>query len=443
MIPTLYVHLLTYLLQTMIGSEIYKLASKLWPIDRSLTGKGVRETLKQISMHIPEMKIKSIKSGTEVFDWIVPQEWTVNEAYIIKPNGDRICDFKKNNLHLVGYSYPQRKTLSLGNLQKHLHSIPDKPRAIPYVTSYYKKNWGFCSTYSQKKNITNSYKDDDKFKVVIDSSHKKEGSLTYGELTIKGKLQQVILISTYLCHPSMANNELSGPIVSLALIEYFQKKLPDKTLKFIFIPETIGSITYLNKNLNLLKKRMIGGFNLSCIGDEKNHSCMLSKYGKSKSDKALLRAYKKLRIKYKLYSYLERGSDERQYNSPGIDLGVSSIFRSKYNTFSEYHTSHDNFKLVTKKGIYGGYKVAKTAIEILLKMQIPKNLILCEPQMSKKNLYHSLSNNKIKQNTKNIMNFLQFADGSNELKEISKYIKCNLAETKKIYDILLKKRLIL
>lgn len=428
----------------MITDKYYSLAKKkLFPICRSITGDGIRSSLKIIKKKFPDLKITEKKSNTRVFDWKIPPEWNIKDAYVKDKYNKKIINFKKNNLHIVSYSIAVDKFISKKELLKRIHTIPKYPNAIPYVTSYYKKNWGFCSTYSQKKNITNSYKDDDKFKVVIDSSHKKEGSLTYGELTIKGKLQQVILISTYLCHPSMANNELSGPIVSLALIEYFQKKLPDKTLKFIFIPETIGSITYLNKNLNLLKKRMIGGFNLSCIGDEKNHSCMLSKYGKSKSDKALLRAYKKLRIKYKLYSYLERGSDERQYNSPGIDLGVSSIFRSKYNTFSEYHTSHDNFKLVTKKGIYGGYKVAKTAIEILLKMQIPKNLILCEPQMSKKNLYHSLSNNKIKQNTKNIMNFLQFADGSNELKEISKYIKCNLAETKKIYDILLKKRLIL
>ena len=428
----------------MITDKYYSLAKKkLFPICRSITGDGIRSSLKIIKKKFPDLKITEKKSNTRVFDWKIPPEWNIKDAYVKDKYNKKIINFKKNNLHIVSYSIAVDKFISKKELLKRIHTIPKYPNAIPYVTSYYKKNWGFCSTYSQKKNITNSYKDDDKFKVVIDSSHKKEGSLTYGELTIKGKLQQVILISTYLCHPSMANNELSGPIVSLALIEYFQKKLPDKTLKFIFIPETIGSITYLNKNLNLLKKRMIGGFNLSCIGDEKNHSCMLSKYGKSKSDKALLRAYKKLRIKYKLYSYLERGSDERQYNSPGIDLGVSSIFRSKYNTFNEYHTSHDNFKLVTKKGIYGGYKVAKTAIEILLKMQIPKNLILCEPQMSKKNLYHSLSNNKIKQNTKNIMNFLQFADGSNELKEISKYIKCNLAETKKIYDILLKKRLIL
>ena len=278
----------------MITDKYYSLAKKkLFPICRSITGDGIRSSLKIIKKKFPDLKITEKKSNTRVFDWKIPPEWNIKDAYVKDKYNKKIINFKKNNLHIVSYSIAVDKFISKKELLKRIHTIPKYPNAIPYVTSYYKKNWGFCSTYSQKKNITYSYKDNDKFKVVIDSSHKKEGSLTYGELTIKGKLQQVILISTYLCHPSMANNELSGPIVSLALIEYFQKKLPDKTLKFIFIPETIGSITYLNKNLNLLKKRMIGGFNLSCIGDEKNHSCMLSKYGKSKSDKALLRAYKK------------------------------------------------------------------------------------------------------------------------------------------------------
>lgn len=242
----------------------------------------------------------------------------------------------------------------------------------------------------------------------------------------------------------MANNELSGPIVSMKLINYFNKiKSLNKTIRFIFIPETIGSIAYLNKNLFNLKRRVIGGYNLSCVGDERKHSCMLSKYENSPADDALIEAYKKLNLKYKKYSFLERGSDERQYNSPGIDLPIASIFRSKYGTYPEYHTSLDNFDtVVTKKGINGSYLLAKTAICILLKKIIPKNKILCEPHMSKRNLYPSISSNNIPKITKDIMNFLQYSDGKNDLNKISKKINVKMKKIYKIYKILLKEKLI-
>ena len=201
-----------------------------------------------------------------------------------------------------------------------------------------------------KKEIKKKYYDSDKFKVVIKSQFNKRGNLNYGELVIPGKSKQEILISTYICHPSMANNELSGPIVSMTLAQYFLKiKNLKKTLRFIFIPETIGSISYLSKNLKKLKKNVIAGYNLSCIGDERMHSCMFSKYSNSISDKALRSAYKSLNINYKRHSFLKRGSDERQFNSPGIDLPIASIFRTKYAEYPEYHTSLDDFKLVTIK----------------------------------------------------------------------------------------------
>ena len=216
---------------------------------------------------------------------------------------------------------------------------------------------------------------------MIKSNFNTKGNLNYGELVLKGKSSQEILISTYICHPSMANNELSGPIVSMGLINYFQnKKNLKKTLRFIFIPETIGSISYLSQNLKKLKKNLIGGFNLSCIGDERTHSCMFTKYNDSPSDEALLQAYKNLKIKkFKIYSFLKRGSDERQYNSPGIDLPIASIFRTKYGNYPEYHTSLDDFNLVTLKGIKGGFRVAKEAINIILKNIYPTSNILCEP----------------------------------------------------------------
>ena len=241
----------------------------------------------------------------------------------------------------------------------------------------------------------------------------------------------------------MANNELSGIMVAMGLINYFKKKKLKKTIRFIFIPETIGSIVYLSKNLDQLKNNVIGGYNLSCIGDERKHSCMFSKYQNSPSDKSIIEAYKKLKIKnYKIYSFLKRGSDERQYNSPGIDLPISSIFRSKYGEYPEYHTSLDNFKLVTLKGVTGGFKVAKTAIEILLNKTIPKNKILCEPQMGVRGLYPTLSTKKNNINKENYMNFLQYSDGKNTIEEISQKIKLNIRETKIVYRVLKDKKLV-
>ena len=211
---------------------------------------------------------------------------------------------------------------------------------------------------------------------------------------------------------------------------------------FIFIPETIRSIAYLNKHLSHLKKNVIGGFNLTCIGDDRNHSCMFTKYNNSPSDKALREAYSKLKIKYKIYSFLTRGSDERQYNSPGIDLPITSIFRTKYGEYPEYHTSLDNFSVVTKKGINGGFVVAKKAINILQEKIYPKNKIMCEPQMGKRGLYNLISKKDTNEKTISIMNFLQYADGLHDLNEIKKKIKISFKENKEIFNILLKNKLI-
>tara|TARA_Y100000591_G_scaffold316836_1_gene325861 strand:+ start:13656 stop:14960 length:1305 start_codon:yes stop_codon:yes gene_type:complete len=416
---------------------------KIFPLNRSITGNGTLNTLKIIKNKIPQLRIIKIKSNTNVFDWKVPPEWNISKAYILDKNKKKILDFKKNNLHIVGYSNPVNKFFSKRELFKRLHSLPNQANAIPYVTSYYKKYWGFCLTESQKKEIKKKYYDSDKFKVVIKSQFNKRGSLNYGELVIPGKSKQEILISTYICHPSMANNELSGPIVSMTLAQYFLKiKNLKKTLRFIFIPETIGSISYLSKNLKKLKKNVIAGYNLSCIGDERMHSCMFSKYSNSISDKALRSAYKSLNINYKRHSFLKRGSDERQFNSPGIDLPIASIFRTKYAEYPEYHTSLDDFKLVTIRGLMGGFKVAKKAINLILEQIYPKNKILCEPHMSKRKLYPTLSKKDTNYFSESIMDFLQYADGKNNINEISILIKKNLKFTINIYNLLLEKKLI-
>jgi aminopeptidase-like protein len=424
--------------------KYYKIAKiNLFPLNRSLTGAGVRKTLNIIKQEFPQLNIKKIKSGKKVFDWNVPPEWNVSEAFVIDKYNNKIIDFKKNNLHLVGYSTYIKKYILKKDLFKNLYFIKNQPKAIPYITSYYKKRWGFCVSFNQYKNLDKQYSSNDKFKVIIDASLNKKGNLNYGEIILKGKSKKEILISTYICHPSMANNELSGPIVSMGLINYFKRKKLNKTLRFIFIPETIGSVSYLSKNIKYLKENVMGGYNLSCIGDERQHSCMFSKYQNSPSDEAVIEAYKLLKIKnYKIYSFLERGSDERQYNSPGIDLKISSIFRTKYGEYPEYHTSLDNFNLVTVKGCTGGFNVVKKSIEILLERIYPKCKIMCEPQMGKRGLYPTLSTKNTNKLTVSYMDFLQYADGTNSLEKISSLIKLDLKSVRKIYNILFKNNLI-
>jgi aminopeptidase-like protein len=420
-------------------NKYYSLAKKkLFLLNRSITGDGIKKTLNIIKKEFPKLKIYKIRSGKKVFDWKIPYEWNIYKAIVFDKNNKEIINFKNNNLHIVGYSHPFNKFVNKKTLLKHLHSLPNKKNAIPYVTSYYKKYWGFCVDHYTKEKIKKNYKSNQKFKIIIKSKLKKNGNLIYGELVIPGLSKQEILISTYICHPSMANNELSGPIVSMELINHFMKiKHLRKTLRFIFIPETIGSIAYLNKNLFKLKKNLIGGYNLSCVGDERRYSCMLTKYSNTPADEALILAFKKLNLNYKKYSFLERGSDERQYNSPGIDLPVASIFRSKYGEYPEYHTSLDNFEtVVTKKGIAGSFNLTKTAIDILMKKIIPKSNLLCEPHMSKRNLYPTLSFKNRSVQTKDIMNFLQYSDGKNDLTKIAKLININYNKALKYKNLL-------
>ena len=424
--------------------KYYQLArNELFKLNRSLTGEGVKKTLKIIQKEVPELILKKKKSGSKVFDWKIPNEWNVKNAYILDKNKQKIVDFKKHNLHIVGYSHKVNKKLKKNELLKKLFFIKNQPEAIPYITSYYNKMWGFCVSYNQYKKILKDYKKDDKFTVLIDSELNSHGELDYGEVLIKGKSKKEILISTYICHPSMANNELSGIIVMMGLINFFKKKKLNKSLRFLLIPETIGSINYIRDNLRNLKKNVIGGYILSCIGDERNHSCMFSKYKNSPSDEAIIGAYKKLKIKkFKIHSFLKRGSDERQFNSPGVDLKISSIFRTKYQEYKEYHTSLDNFDLVTLKGCQGGFEVAKEAIKILQKNLYPENNLLCEPHMSKRKMYASLSRNTIDRISQKYMDFLQYADGTNSIQNISKLINISYGEALKINNKLLKKKLI-
>ncbi|WP_081628426.1 DUF4910 domain-containing protein [Novispirillum itersonii] len=399
----------------MIGNEIYKLAEKLWPINRSLTGEGVRQTLRIIQNELPELKIFEVPSGTQVFDWVVPKEWNVSDAYIITPSGKKICDFKKNNLHLVGYSTPIRLKLSLAELQEHLHSLPNQPNAIPYITSYYKERWGFCISHEERLGLEEGV-----YEIYVDTQL-FDGSLTYGEFLLKGDSSKEVFISTYVCHPSMANNELSGPCVTA----FLAKKLKDLgrtkySYRLIFIPETIGSITYLSKNIEHLKNSVFAGFNVSCVGDNRDYSYLPSRNGNTLSDQVSKHVLRYICPTYKVYTWGDRGSDERQYCAPGVDLPIASIMRTKYGMYDEYHTSLDDLiNVVTAEGLDGGFNAIWNAIEALERNVYPKVKVLCEPQLGKRGLYPTLSTKASGAEVRLMMNLITWSDGTRSLIEIA------------------------
>lgn len=401
-----------------IGLKLHSLAKRLWPINRSITGEGVRKTLLILKELNPKLSINEVPSGTKAFDWEVPREWYVNDAYIVTPSGKKICNFKDNNLHLVGYSVPVKKKLSFKELQKHLYSIPEQPKAIPYITSYYEERWGFCISQDERDLLK-----DGEYEVFIDSKL-FNGNLTYGEILIKGDSDREIFLSTYICHPSMANNELSGIVVSSYIANWLSNKKYNKfSYRFVFIPETIGSITYLSKNYVNLKKKVIAGFNVSCIGDERSYSYLPSRNGNTISDKVAKHVLKWIDPNYVTYSWLDRGSDERQYCAPGIDLPISSILRTKYGEYSEYHTSLDNLDdVVTPKGLDGGYWALRRALELIEKNNFYKVNFLCEPQMGRRGLYPTLSKKNTGDQKRLTINILSYCDGEHSLIDIAEKI---------------------
>ncbi len=430
---------------------MYKLAERLFPICRSITGNGVRQTLKILQDHIP-LVIHEVPSGTKVFDWTVPKEWNIKDAYVADEKGKRIIDFKKNNLHVVGYSTPVNKTVTLSELDEHSYSDERLPNAIPYVTSYYAERWGFCMTHNERQKLKER-----KYKVVIDSEL-KDGSLTYGELIIPGKSKKEIFLSTYVCHPSMANNEISGPVVTTFLAKWLLSEPREYTYRIVFIPETIGSITYLSKNLKQMKQNIIAGFNVTCVGDDRCYSYLPSRLGNTLADKVALKVLKLRQPKFISYSFLDRGSDERQYCSVGVDLPVATIMRSKYGTYPEYHTSLDNLELISPEGLAGSYKILQECLSILereefiatksdQKTSLRKNgrykmTCLGEPQLGKRGLYPTISAKGSADQVRNMMNFIAYADGDHDVKDISQKIKVPAKDIDLIAQKLLKAKLV-
>ena len=399
-----------------VGSEMHKLMSELFPICRSLTGPGVRQTLQILQRYMP-LAVHEIPTGTKVFDWTIPKEWAIRDAYIIDPSGRKIIDFQQNNLHVVSYSSPVDLVLSRVELDQHLYSLPDLPEAIPYITSYYRGNWGFCLSHRQRQRLP-----DGDYRVVIDSTL-RNGSLTYGEVLIPGQSQQEIFLSTYICHPSMANNELSGPVVAAALAQWIAAQKRRYSYRIVFVPETIGALTYLSRNLDEMKRNIIAGFNLTCLGDERAYSYLPSRDGETLADRAVLCILKNQHPEFVKYSYLDRGSDERQYCSPGVDLPVASVMRSKYREYPEYHTSLDNLSFVTPAGLAGGFEVLRDCIELLELNRIYHVKCLGEPQLGKYGLYPNVGTRESYEQMRDILNVLAFADGSRDLIQLSDKIK--------------------
>ena len=419
------------------GRGIYDLCKKLWPITRSITGNGVRETLKIIQQEIPNLTIHEVSTGTQCFDWKIPKEWNIKNAYIIDPSGKIIVDFRDNNLHVVSYSVPINKTVSLSELQRHLYSLPEQPDAIPYVTSYYEEGWGFCLTENQRKSL----KEGD-YQVYIDSEL-SDGSLTYGELIIHGKSEKEVFLSTYVCHPSMANNELSGPAVTTYLSKWINSQPREYTYRIIFIPETIGSICYLSKNLDVMKKNIIAGYNISCVGDDNAYSYLPSRDEDTISDKIALHVLKHTCPDFIKYTYLDRGSDERQYCSPGVDLPIASVMRTKYGAYKEYHTSLDNLSYISPEGLFGSYKVLISCIECIESNKIYKATTLCEPQMGRRNLRPTLgASTNMAADVKLMSNILVYADGEYDLLDMANKLNISMHEMLQSIGILVEEGLL-
>lgn len=417
---------------------MYNLVKELFPITRSLTGEGNRTTLNILKSYLPSLELKSVKSGTKCFDWEIPKEWSIKDGYIqnIETN-EKFAEYKKHNLHIVGYSQPVDKIVTFEELKDHIFYKEELPEAIPYVTSYYKEFWGFCMSYEDFKKLDKKAK----YRVFIDSNL-FEGVLNYGELYIPGQTEDEVLFSTYICHPSMANNELSGPVLATYLAMYILSKPKRRySYRFLFTSETIGTIYYISRNLEQLKKHVKCGFVLTCVGDEGDFSYLPSRYGNTLADKLVLNLLNTEVKNFKTYSYLERGSDEREYCFPGVDLPLCLLMKSKFGKYKEYHTSLDNLDFVTPKGLQESYDMYVKIIETLENNYTYKVATICEPFMSKYGLYETISF-RGSSYTRTLMNFLVYSDGNNDLIDIANLIKESAYNIIDIAHLLEEKKLI-
>jgi aminopeptidase-like protein len=397
-----------------VGAELHSLIAELYPICRSITGNGVRETLRRIGQHVP-LAIHEVPSGTAVFDWTVPREWNIRDAWIKNLKGDRLVDFRKSNLHVVNYSVPIRKRVTLAELQEHLHTIPDHPAWIPYKTSYYSETWGFCVSAEQSETLT-----DAEYDVCIDSSL-EDGHLTYGELSLPGESADEVLLSCHVCHPSLCNDNLSGISVAVFLARWLST-LSSRRLsyRFLFIPGTIGSITWLARNQHRLGT-IRHGLVLTGLGGPGNLVYKRSRRGTAEIDRAAANVLKHSKGGCEIRDFVPYGYDERQYCSPGINLAVGCLSRTPYGEYAEYHTSADNLNFVEPAKLEDSYRACQSILNVLEKngRYLNRNP-MCEPQLGRRGLYGSMGGAREGRDFEMaLLWLLSFSDGQHSLLDIA------------------------
>ena len=413
------------------GQAMHRLVAELYPICRSITGDGVRRTLEILQGHIP-LVVHEVPSGTKVFDWTVPKEWNVSDAYVKDGGGRRVIDFRKSNLHVLGYSVPVRKRLPLRELRGHLFSLPDHPDWIPYRTSYYKETWGFCLSHREAAALK-----DDEYEVCIDSSL-EEGHLTYAECLLPGRTADEVLISCHICHPSLCNDNLSGVALSTYLAKIIGR-LPARrySYRFLFIPGTIGSITWLARN-----EERIGQIQhvlvVTCVGDGGAFTYKKSRRGNAEVDQAAQHVLKHSGHPYVVEDFFPYGYDERQYCSPGFDLPAGCLMRSPHGRFPEYHTSADNLNLVRPEFLEGSLEVYRKVIEVLEGNGTYRNLNpKCEPQLGRRGLYGSVGGNPDDPpDSMALLWVLNLSDGQHSLLEISEAAAMPFRKVRRAADAL-------
>ena len=413
-----------------VSHEIYELISNLYPICRSITGDGIRKTLRILQQYIP-LNLYEVPTGTQVFDWTVPREWNIRDAYIKNSAGEKIVDFHKSNLHVLNYSTPIHTKMPLDDLKAHLFTLPDRPDWVPYRTSYYKENWGFCLSYNQFLELK-----DEEYEVYIDSSL-EDGHLTYGEYYIKGQKEDEVLISCHACHPSLANDNLSGIALATFLAKHLSQMSPSLSYRFIFIPGTIGSITWLAQNETHVDK-IKHGLVLTCLGDTGKSHYKKSRRGDAEIDKAVIHVLKQSTQDYEIQEFSPYGYDERQFCSPGFNLPVGCFMRSPHGTYPQYHTSADNLDLVQTQALADSLAKILSVVQIIENNkkyfnQNPK----CEPQLGKRGLYSAIGGLTDTKKTEMAMLWiLNLSDGTNTLLDISEKSGLEFDLIKKTADTL-------
>jgi aminopeptidase-like protein len=405
-------HLLAALDPGALGPEIHALVRDLYPICRSITGDGFRQTLARLNEQIP-LQVREIPSGTKVFDWTVPREWNIRDAYVKNSSGERVIDFRRHNLHVVNYSVPVRRKMWLAELRPHLHTLPEQPDLIPYRTTYYQEDWGFCLPHRQLERMP-----EDEYEVCIDSTL-RDGHLTYGECLLAGATAEEVLVSCHACHPSLCNDNLSGVAVAAFLAKHLAQVPLRYSYRFLFIPGTIGSIAWLS--LNEDRARAIRhGLVLTCIGDRGNFTYKRSRRGNAEVDRAVDHILKHSGRDYATVEFSPYGYDERQYCSPGFNLAVGCLMRSPHGQFPEYHTSADDLDFVEPAALANSLATILSVFDVLEHNHTYISLNpKCEPQLGKRGLYSVLGGTNIKQLEMAMLWVLNLSDGSSSLLDIA------------------------